>query len=115
VVAKLVQHQHEIICKNVVVHPFARLGLQCKKSQMEPPLNNASKRNEAFNNGSINIMKRDTTSLVEHHKVYNHRSRYEQTILTYNKEYPWPCTIPLDETCTLEPKGLLALSKTLLV
>jgi hypothetical protein len=49
VVAKLVEHQHEIICKNVVVNPFARFGLQlCGKSQMEPPLNNTSIRNDAF-------------------------------------------------------------------
>jgi hypothetical protein len=26
-VGKLVEHQHEIICKNVVVNPFARFGL----------------------------------------------------------------------------------------
>jgi hypothetical protein len=50
-------------------------------------------------------MKRNTTSLVEHHKVYN------QTILTYNKEYPWPCMIPLDETCTSELETLSTPSK----
>ncbi len=56
-------------------------------------------------------MKRNTTSLVEHHKGYNGSNRYKQTILTYNKEYPWPCMIPLDETCTLELETLLAPSK----
>jgi hypothetical protein len=50
VVAKLVENQHEIICKNVVVNPFARFGLQSGKSQMEPPLDNASTRNDAFKN-----------------------------------------------------------------
>jgi hypothetical protein len=44
-------------------------------------------------------MKRNTTSLVEHHKGYNGRNRY-------NKEYPWPCIMPLDETCTLELETL---------
>jgi hypothetical protein len=56
-------------------------------------------------------MKRNTTSLVEHHKVYNGRSRYKQTIITYNKEYPWPCMIPLDETYTLKLEGLPTLNK----
>jgi hypothetical protein len=57
-------------------------------------------------------MKRNTTSLMEHHKFNNGKNRYKQTILTYNKEYPWPCMIPLDETCTLELKTLSAISKT---
>jgi hypothetical protein len=34
-------------------NPFARFGLQCEKSQMEPPLNNASTRNDAFNNSIV--------------------------------------------------------------
>jgi hypothetical protein len=36
-------------------------------------------------------MKRNITSLVEHHKVYNGKKRYKETILTYYKGYPWPC------------------------
>jgi len=56
-------------------------------------------------------MKRNTTNPVQHHKVSNGKNRYKQTILTYNKEYPWPCMIPLDETCTSELKILLAVRK----
>jgi hypothetical protein len=58
-------------------------------------------------------MKRNTTNLVQHHKVSNGKNRYKQTILTYNKENPWPCMIPLDETCTSELKTLSAISKNL--
>jgi hypothetical protein len=56
-------------------------------------------------------MKRNTTNPVQHHKVSNGKNRYKQTILTYNKEYPWPSMIPLDETCTSELKTLSAISK----
>jgi hypothetical protein len=57
-------------------------------------------------------MKRNI-SLVEHHKVYKGRNRYKQTILTYNKEYPWPCMIPLDDTCTSKFETLSTQAKAL--
>jgi len=57
-------------------------------------------------------LKRNITSLVEHHKVCNGKKRYKQTTLTYHKEYPWPRMIPL-ETCKSKHETLLALSKNL--
>jgi hypothetical protein len=57
-------------------------------------------------------MKRNITSIVEHHKVCNGRNRYKQTILTYHKEYPWRGMIPL-ETCSSKPETLSSPSKNL--